>query len=102
MEDRKTRQLWEDQNKTHWKVYSPALEIDDDDEHESGRQQVRDVGQVLSVESFLEGAHLENDKYNGVVGRGQENVKRSGGHQVRNISRRVNSTIASFTLSNRG
>lgn len=44
--------------KTHRQVHSPALEVDNDDEHQRCREEVGDVGQVLPVERLLQSAHL--------------------------------------------
>jgi len=39
-------------------IDTESLEVDDDHEHQNGSQQVGDVGEVLTVESFLQGTDL--------------------------------------------
>jgi hypothetical protein len=41
-----------------WELQTEPLEVDDDQEHHDGGQQVQDVGHVLAVEGFLQGADL--------------------------------------------
>ena len=43
---------------THGQVNPEALEVDHDEEHQQGREQVREVRRVAAVESLLQGRDL--------------------------------------------
>jgi len=52
---------------TYRQVHSPPLEVNYDDEHQRGREEVGDVGQVLPVERLFQGLHLRQDQGRGAT-----------------------------------